>query len=249
MTGSPRPLIGLTCGTAESRPDEPLRDQLGQSYTRAIVQAGGIAVIIPNVPMGSVEDLLAPLDGLVLTGGRDVAPAQYGVETVHPSVELDLPRDETELALARTAFARDMPILGICRGIQLLNVALGGTLYQDLPSEWGGAITHRQSSARPLATHRLILEPDSLIARVFGTTELRVNSFHHQAVRRVASELRVVGHAEDGLIEALEAPNRTFVVAVQYHPEEMVDICPLSRSLFRTFVEVAAARKQGVQRP
>jgi len=233
------PLIGVTCSTEAKDADAPPADRLAHTYTRAVLMAGGLPVLIPNVAETPIGDLLGRLDGLLLTGGRDVAPAHYGQLDVHPSVELDTLRDAVELPLIREAFERDVPILAICRGIQALNVALGGTLFQDLPSQRPGFVSHRQTAPRHEATHQLVLEPGSLAARALNVTQLRVNSFHHQGVEYVAPPLKATGYAEDGLIEAVEAEGRRFVLGVQYHPEEMVNVCESSRRLFRTFVTAA----------
>jgi len=233
------PIIGITCSTVAGA-SAPPADQLGQAYARAVATVGGIPVLIPNVPVPNASALIAALDGLLLSGGRDVAPERYGAEDRHPATEVDLLRDEIELQLIHAALAQRIPILGICRGIQSLNVALGGTLYQDLPSERPGPIAHRQNEPRHVATHRLVIEPDSLAAGALGVTVLAVNTFHHQAVKEAAPTLRVTGHAEDGLIEAVEAPDFGFVLGVQYHPEEMVETCAASLRLFRAFVEAAA---------
>ncbi len=233
------PLIGITCGTDASSTSS-LSDRLGQAYARAVAMVGGLPVIVPNISLSDIGALVASLDGLLLSGGRDVAPERYGVAEYHPATEVDLPRDETEFGLVRAAVAQRIPILGICRGIQALNAALGGTLYQDLPTERPGPVAHRQSEARNVATHRLDVETDSLVARALGVTSLQVNTFHHQAVCEPAPSLRVSGYAEDGLVEAVEATDGTFVVGVQYHPEEMVENCTASLRLFRSFVEAAA---------
>lgn len=237
-----KPLIGITCSSEPSDGSSAVADRLPRAYARAVFEAGGIPMVLPNAPAIELADVLDRLDGLLLSGGRDVAPGLYTSEAVHASVEIDKDRDEMELPLIREAFARDMPILGICRGIQALNVALGGSLYQDLPSERPGDVLHRQTAPRSEATHLLEVSPGARIAEALGVTTLRVNSFHHQAVREPAKGLVVVGRAEDGLIEALEAPDRRFVVSVQYHPEEMVGVCGASLGLFRSLIAVAGAR-------
>jgi len=232
------PLIGITCATDPQASDQVV-DRLAQTYTGAIRCAGGLPVILPNLDGHSQTDVVARVDGLLLSGGRDIAPQLYGAAEQHPTVELDLPRDAAEVPLIRAALEANLPILAICRGIQALNVALGGTLYQDLPSERPGEVIHRQKQARHVATHRLRLVAGSTTADALGVLDLPVNSFHHQAVREVAPALWVSGYAEDGLVEALEAPDRPFVVAVQYHPEELVGVCEASRRLFARFVEAA----------
>lgn len=234
-----RPLIGLTCYSEVDDDGRPSGYRLGHRYVQAVLDAGGLPVLIPNAP-AAAQEVVERLDGLLVSGGRDVEPSLYGEAEQHPTVELDRPRDATELPLIRWAYERGLPLLGICRGIQAVNVALGGSLFQDLPSQRPGPVVHRQSQARHVATHQLILRAGSLTARCLGTETLMVNSFHHQAVRNPAPCLRVVGHAEDGVIEALEAEDRRFFVCVQYHPEEMTDVCGHSRRLFEEFVRAAA---------
>lgn len=235
------PLIGISCGT--SRHDEHAKteqDRLNMAYSNAIQEAGGLPIILPNV--GDRLDtaaLLDRLDGLLLSGGYDVCPAVFGEETLNESVEVDEARDATELPLIREAVHRQTPILAICRGIQSLNVALGGTLYQDLPVQAPSGIPHRQNAPRHAATHSIAIESGSRLAEAVGDTQMEVNSFHHQALRDVADGLKVVAKAPDGTIEAVEAPAHRFLVAVQFHPEEMTGSSEKARKLFRAFVEAA----------
>ncbi len=231
-----RPVIGITASTVAEANADKWTDQLKQAYARAIWDAGGIPLLLPNLPDADPDAILTCIDGLLLSGGRDVEPVLYGDGEIHPTVELDVPRDRFELPLIRAAHGRDIPILGICRGIQSLNVALGGTLWQDLPSQSPSDVKHRQDAAGDQATHTLRLEPECRLAAVFGRRELPVNSFHHQAVRAVADGLVAVGWAEDGIVEAVEDPRRRFVIGVQYHPEEMAGSCAASASLFASFV-------------
>lgn len=238
-----KPLIGITCSTELTDGSTATADRLGRAYAQGVIRAGGIPTLLPNVSDADFADVLNRLDGLLLSGGWDVAPDLYTSDPQHSSVKADRDRDETEMPLIREAFARDMPILGICRGIQSLNVALGGTLYQDLPAERASDVIHRQTAPRPEATHALVVSPGTCTAEALGATTLRVNSFHHQAVREPAKDLAVVGRSEDGLIEAVEAPCRRFVVGVQYHPEEMLAVCDASRRLFRSLIAAAGARR------
>jgi putative glutamine amidotransferase len=187
------------------------------------------------------------IDGLVLTGGEDVDPAWYGAER---SARLSPPsreRDLFELALFAAARQRELPILGICRGIQLINVALGGNLFQDIPSERPGAVEHRPESPRDARTHRVRLEPESRAAQALGGTGLTANSSHHQAIRDLAPGLRATGWTDDGLIEAAETPDGTpWLLAVQWHPEEMhADARAPERGLFAALVREAGASRGG----
>lgn len=184
--------------------------------------------------------------GILLSGGLDVAPGLYGAAEQHPTVEVDTLRDAAELALIQEALRVGVPLLAICRGIQVLNVAMGGTLVQDIPSQLPSAIAHRQKEARHVATHSITIAEDSRLAQIVRTTTLDVNSFHHQALDRVAPGIRPVAWAADGIIEAAESADpRRFVVAVQYHPEEMTSRHEHARSLFRAFVAAAAAHDIG----
>ncbi|HEY8853603.1 MAG TPA: gamma-glutamyl-gamma-aminobutyrate hydrolase family protein, partial [Gemmatimonadaceae bacterium] len=204
--------------------------------------AGLIPLIVP--PLSSASAAAAIMDsvsGLVLTGGEDVDPARYG-EKRHEKVRyVNAARDTTEAALIEAAKARGKPVLAICRGIQILNVALGGTLVQDIPSQCDTRIAHDEDSPRDTRSHEISVEPGSLIARAVGTEHLTVNSFHHQSVKSVADGMRVTARSPDGIIEGLESTGDWWVMAVQWHPEEMTDSPePWDRGLFKAF-----ARKLG----
>jgi putative glutamine amidotransferase len=173
----------------------------------------------------------------VLTGGEDVDPARYG-EKRHEKVRfVNAARDATEAALVEAARARRKPVLAICRGVQMLNVALGGTLVQDIPSEVDTKIAHDEDSPRDLRSHEISIEPDSLIAKAVGTEHLTVNSFHHQSAKRVADGLRVTARSPDGVIEGLESTDDNWwVMGVQWHPEDLTDSPePWDRGLFKAF--------------
>lgn len=218
------------------------RTGINAAYVRSVVAAGGVPLVVsPLLGPSLAGRALDGVDGLLLSGGEDLHPAWYGQA---PSPLLYPPsreRDLSELALFAVARERGMPILGICRGIQLINVAMGGTLYQDLPSERPGAVGHDVGGARDARSHEVRLAPGSRAARVLGATELAVNSFHHQAVARLAEGLIASGWTEDGLIEAVEsAEDRAWLLAVQWHPEEMhgETVAP-ERGLFRGLIEAA----------
>lgn len=246
----PRPLIGVT--TSEVRlsdqvrltpQGEPARREmaLGLTYLRAIERAGGIPVVIPPLAIDAIPALLAHLDGVLLSGGPDIHPEAYG-ESPHPELGptwRDL--DATELALARQAIATDLPMLAISRGAQALNIARGGTLFQHLPERFGRSIQHRQLAEGPGNTHPVDIAAESALARALGSTELNVNSYHHQATSGLGRGVRAVAWAPDGVVEAIEVPRSAFVIGVQWHAESMTESAPHAR-LFRTFVETAAAR-------
>lgn len=237
-----RPLIGITCGTSslDHQAKNP-QDRLNHAYSRAVALAGGIPVILPNAgAMDSPDDVLDRLDGLLLSGGYDVAPGLFGEERLNDSVEIDGPRDEAEMPLIRAAVERDIPILAICRGVQILNVALGGTLIQDLPSQSDTRIRHRQECERHEATHGVSITAGSRLREIIGMAELDVNSFHHQSLKGVAEGLAVAATAADGVVEAVERSPARFLVGVQWHPEEMVEVSDGARRLFESFVSAAA---------
>ena len=169
-----------------------------------------------------LEVLLDRVDGLLFPGGKDLQPALYG-EHPHPQLgAVDPHEDEVELSLAQWAIERDIPILGICRGMQLLNVALGGSLYQDIGSQLGDGLKHlNDDQPRSQIAHTIQVEPGSQMERVLGSNEVWINSLHHQAVKQPGKGVRISGHAEDGIAELLEVPAHSFLLAVQGHPEEI----------------------------
>lgn len=213
------------------------------SYIQALEQFDLAPVLI--TPAHSADATRALLDaccGLVLSGGEDVEPARYG-ERPSPALGATLgARDEMELRALDHALGLDMPVFGICRGCQVLNVHFGGTLYQDIATERPGHLLHEQLAAWTQRTHSATVQPDSLLHRAVQTDELRINSFHHQAVKALGRELRVVARAEDGLVEAIEHEARSWVLGVQWHPErheaEAPDTDP-DRRLFAAFRDAA----------
>jgi len=220
------------------------RTGLNSAYVRSVVAAGGVPLVLsPLMGHSYAARALDGVDGLVLTGGEDVDPSWYNAELSPRTNPPDRDRDLFELALFAAARQRELPILGICRGIQLVNVALGGTLYQDLPSERPGPVDHNRSGARADRSHAIRLTPGSLAAEALGATALRVNSFHHQGVRDLAPKLVATGWSEDDLIEVVEsAAGEPWVLAVQWHPEEMhADAHAPDRGLFAALVERAGA--------
>lgn len=198
------------------------RTGVNAAYVRAVLRAGGVPLVLsPLIGVAHNGTLLDALDGLVLSGGEDVDPAHYG-HTPHPDLgAVDPLRDAFELAIYRDAAARRLPVLAICRGIQLVNVALGGTLWQDIPSERPEAIPHAQGTGRDDRTHPVEITPGSRLADALGTTRCEVNSFHHQSIRDLAPGLLVTARAPDGEIEGVEAAAEDgWMLAVQWHPEE-----------------------------
>ena len=243
------PLIGITTSELRNpkehvnRPESepPMRElALGLTYPRAVTLGGGVPVVIP--PFSSDESIAALLDrvdGVCLAGGPDIHPSLYGEEPSDALGPTEPAMDGSEIALTRMALERGLPMLCICRGLQALNVARGGTLVQDLPG-------HRQTEPGRLPTHGVRIEPDSLLAQAVGRTDLEVNSFHHQAVDRLGERLRPTGWSDDGLVEAIEATDRDWVVGVQWHAEGLVD-SPEMHALFDAFA--AACRRPRRQAP
>jgi len=222
------------------------RTGVNAAYARSVLAAGGVPLILsPVIEPSYAARALDGLDGLVLTGGEDIDPALYGADRSPQLYPPSRERDLFELAVFAAARQRELPILGICRGIQLVNVGLGGTLYQDLPSERPGPVDHNPPADRTARSHAVLLEAGSRAAAALGTTRLRVNSFHHQAILDLAPALVVSGVTEDGVIEAVESPaDAPWLLAVQWHPEEMhADGRAPERGLFRALVAEAEGRE------
>lgn len=234
-----RPLIGLTGYNVE--PKEILRRRWAgapKHYFEAIWKAGGTPVLIPNIP-GAAGEYVERCDGFVLIGGGDIDPAVYTDDPVHETVyDIDSERDDVEFAMYRAARERRAPILGVCRGIQLINVAHGGTLYQDVAAHAAHAQRHNNPDHSPVF-HDVVLDADSRMAEVMGTVRVPANSYHHQAVRELGRNLQPTGKTDDGLVEALEDADYPFLLAVQWHPELLVDEYDEHFALFRALVDAA----------
>ena len=239
-----RPVIGI-CTSLERARWSVWDDEAAltpRAYLEQVQRAGAMAVMVPPDPALTVEpeQALDLCDGLLLAGGADIDPASYGAER-HPYTDETFPdRDAFEIALVRAALERDLPVLGICRGIQLINVALGGTLRQHLPDEFGHHEHRRTPGTFDGADHDVRLAPGSLAARCAGEVHHATKSHHHQGVGRLGEGLEVTGWAElDELPEAIEAPDRRFALGVQWHPE-----ADESSRLIASLVEEAAAYRR-----
>lgn len=232
-----RPLIGLSTYGRNAKD----RHELPASYSWCTYRAGGAPVLLPPVGDGDVSEVwLDRIDALILTGGGDVDPALYG-GVRHPTMySLDAERDTSEASLARAALRRDMPILAICRGLQVCNVVMGGTLYPHLPDVYGDTVAHRLPPREP-TTHGVRLTEGSRLAHIMGQTSIDGVSWHHQAIHDVAPGLVPTAFAADGVIEGAEAPGDRWLVGVQWHPEMSADHDPLQLRLFEELV--AAAQK------
>lgn len=229
-----KPLIGITMDLTEG-PKQFLHD----AYIQAIIHAGGVPLLVPAGVGQDVKRIEESLDGLVLSGGDDVDPYLFDEEP-HPQLGNVTPeRDEMEMAMARQFLNADKPILGICRGMQLLNIVCGGTIYQDLTAQHAGPLMqHKQRALKSHASHAVTLTKDSVLHQIAARNEIRVNSFHHQAVCDVASPFVIAGQSKDGVIEAMESAKHRFVLGVQWHPEELyASGDPFSRRIFEVFIK------------
>lgn len=240
-----RPLVALTT-SIEPKGGDYAQPRIGvyANYVTALLRAGVVPVLVtPAHDAQAIFDLVAVCAGLVLSGGEDIDPALYGEEPSPQLGTVNPQRDLSERAALDAAVRREIPVLGICRGHQLLNVYFGGTLCQDIPTEMGTAFTHVQITPWGSHHHEVTVEPGSRLAEAVGRERLQINSYHHQAIREVAPGLVVTARAEDGLIEAVESRDHPWIVGVQWHPERheasAEDTDPNIR-LFRAFAEAVA---------
>lgn len=210
-----RPRIALT--TTPSIDDHTPVEQVNRSYVDAVVRAGGIPIVLPVLDRGDADAALAGLDGLLLTGGGDVEPARYGAAPAPEDVGIDHGRDAFEVALVLAALRSGLPVLGVCRGCQVLNVALGGSLVQHIPAVTGR--DHCRKGQECEKVHKVDITPGSLVASVAGATDIDVNSLHHQAVDRIGVGLQAVAWSDDGVVEGIEAVIPARLIGVQWHPE------------------------------
>jgi putative glutamine amidotransferase len=240
-----KPLIIVTAGKqnqATQRGEvQAITSGCNLDYIHSVVRAGGAPVIVPRMAdEDAVRAIVQAADGVVLTGGGDIVSLTYGEEPHYMSKYQDPVRDEMEFAVTRWALERSLPILGICRGLQVLNVAFGGTLIQDIPSQVPGAVKHYSQGIDPVLMHTIDIEEDSLLARVLQTTSLAVNSWHHQAPKDIGKGLRINCRARDGVVEGLESADGRPILAVQFHPEECTATYPPFQSFFNWLVHEAA---------
>ena len=237
-----KPYIGISCGAFRDRDWCPPANFLRKNYTDAIITAGGLPLIIPVLEdIEVLRALYDRMDGILISGGGDIDPRFYNEQPQAGLGPTDPMRDEIELPLARWAIEEGKPLLGICRGSQVINVAMGGTLFQDIPSQIHTQLVHDSSFTRQDWTymaHELRLEPDSKLANLFGSNCIMTNSLHHQSLKDLAPGLRAVGWAPDGVVEAIEGAGEGFLVGVQCHPEALQGAADTRwQALFRDFVE------------
>jgi putative glutamine amidotransferase len=231
------PLIGIT--TNHIKQPSPLpASGVSEAYIQAVHHAGGIPLLIPSgLRADEIQELRKHLDGILFTGGGDIEPGLFN-GSPHPKVYGIIPeRDQTEINLVRLAAASSWPFLGICRGIQVINVALGGTLYTHIPDQLEGALKHDYEE-RDRLVHGVQVDANSRLARILGASEVQTNSLHHQGIAQVAPTLEATGHSADGLVEAAELRGHPFGVCVQWHPEWLQEHKEM-RALFEALVEAA----------
>lgn len=240
-----KPLIGITCTSVRVDYDPPWRVVgVMDSYIKAVMRGGGTPLLVPiGIDASEFDAILPKLDGLLFPGGGDVDPACYAGQVDFPKlIKVDPQRDALELNAVRRAIDVDKPFLAICRGHQVLNVALGGSLYEDIATRLPDAVRHDffepglPWSHQP---HTVTITPNSRLSALLGRSESPVNSLHHQSIRQVADDLLVSAVAPDGVIEAAELPNHRFGVSVQWHPEQLIDTDAAMLNLFRGLVEAA----------
>lgn len=240
-----RPLIGITCsrevGGAWGRysPGHYM-DYIFDEYSRAIFGSGGAPVLIPVAQnQDSLYAVVNRLNGLVLSGGPDINPRFYGEDPIEGLGEIDDGLDRMELEIAKIAFRKNIPIFAICRGLQTLNVSRGGTLYQDIKTQFPNSINHAPNAQKSVNTHTIHIEKQTLLYDIVKRTRILVNGKHHQAIKDPAPNLKISAAAEDGIIEAIEEPTKKFALGVQWHPEGTWKEDTNSRKLFRAFVQAA----------
>lgn len=234
-----KPIIGITTNQSTNAHGQPLV-MLQQSYVRAVLQAGGVPVLIPSLLAEEGWDALyARLDGILFSGGGDIG-LEFSPGEAHPRIdEVDPLRDSVEIKMLQASAADGKPFLGICRGCQVMNVALGGTLYTHIPDQLPDALDHSYpGNMRTVLVHQVKIEEGTRVAEIFDEPIIQVNSLHHQGLKDIAPSVRVAGYAPDGLVEAIELPDHPFGLAVQWHPEWLTDQAG-TRNLFRKFIESA----------
>ncbi|HWR38296.1 MAG TPA: gamma-glutamyl-gamma-aminobutyrate hydrolase family protein [Patescibacteria group bacterium] len=244
-----KPVIGITTNLAPAENTVMtgmLRAFVGADYVESVVRAGGIPLLLPPVSdRALIREQLEVVDGLILSGGADVSPLAFGEEPIEKLGTVDDCRDQFELELARLAAGEKKPLLGICRGIQVLNVAYGGTLFQDLGQIEGCNIKHFQSTTyRDAVTHTVVIEPGSALADIVGAETVQVNSFHHQSLKKVAPGLSVTAYSRDGVVEAVESRGEHFVLGIQWHPELLTGKYPAMLALFEALIKVAKKTRE-----
>jgi putative glutamine amidotransferase len=232
-----KPIIGIT-GAYVKHNEYMEGAYVHQDYQKSVAANGGIPIIIPFITPETALETLRLCDGIILSGGEDVDPKFYGQDPHRNLGPTTTERDLTEIAIVKYVIENDIPLLAICRGVQILNVALGGTLIQDISSQVKEPIQHTQKIERSRDIHWVTICKDSKLFQIVGSDRVRVNSLHHQAIDRIASELRIVAQSSDGIIEAVEYSHQSrFVMGVQWHPESMANTNDAMNNLFASFIK------------
>ncbi|MDD6189547.1 MAG: gamma-glutamyl-gamma-aminobutyrate hydrolase family protein [Clostridiales bacterium] len=230
------PVIGIVPMFDDKRENYRIRPE----YMDAVSCAGGIPVMLhPSEDEAVLNQLIESCDGFIFSGGQDIEPAFYGEEKLDFCEECMAERDSYEIKFLKLVLDCNKPVLGICRGIQVFNVLLGGSLYQDVPSQLGAAVKHRAGVVGETAMHRVAVCENTPLSRLTGDSVINVNSFHHQAIKMPAPGLKIMAKAEDGVIEAVYLPEKSFAMAVQWHPERMYKSDKDALALFEALVEAA----------
>lgn len=233
-----KPVIGVTASLDNGTMT------VSRYNTEAILRAGGIPFVIPyTVDAEVIREISEKVDGLLLTGGGDIDPTLFGEEPLPGLGSITPERDLMEIAISRNMMEADKPIFAICRGCQILNIAAGGDMYQDLYTQRDHLLQHSQVAPKSHPSHTVKAADGSLLSRIAGTTSFKVNSFHHQAVRELAPGFLLTATTQDGVVEAFESTEHRFIMGVQWHPETMIDSDEISRKLFHAFVEASAGVK------
>lgn len=239
-----KPVIGIfgnTISTSSEKFGAIPKSALNLAYSDAVIRNGGIPVIFPSTgDEQTLLDLAKLCDGVIVPGGVDVDPAYFNEEPERQIGKLDLQLDKAEMLVLNYLLENNVPTLGICRGCQIMNIFAGGSVYQDLPAQYPGhPLMHAQKGKRSYPLHEVSIEEGSRLAGLLGTTSVRTNTMHHQAIKDAGKGFTVVGRAKDGVVEAIEHENGCWI-AVQWHPEELVDTVPAMNNLFRDLIEKAA---------
>jgi putative glutamine amidotransferase len=231
-----KPVIGLTT-YYEDKPRRTLTS-VSNNYINSVINAGGLPIMIPITNDDwNINKYIDMLDGILFTGGEDISPILFGENPLKQVTYISTDRDTHEIAMFKKAYEKNIPILGICRGIQLMNVAQGGTLYQDIDAQIQGALGHgpMENPVNELY-HTVSIQKESILFNIFQTDELKVNSFHHQSIKDLGSDLKVTALSTEGIIEGVESCQKDFVVGVQWHPEDLTAKYPLFLKLFQQFI-------------
>lgn len=240
-----KPLIGITAGEIFNRehPWAPVVYGQSHTYVDAIIRAGGIPVILPVTNnLEIIQEICERIDGLLMSGGNDITPSLYDEEPYEVTRDPSPARDTTEKAILDQIMKTDKPILAICRGLQFVNIYQGGTLYQDIKTDLPDALNHELSTeAKDLEhqAHEITIEKDSKLANILGETRLMTNTHHHQAIKDLGRDLRIIARADDNVIEAIEATTDRFLIGIQAHPESLGRALPVWDKLFSAFVDEA----------